>query len=146
MEDLDIIKIDDNIKYISKSFYNPGGKEDEDSTFNYDGITLHNKKEINHFFIQHFRIPKLMNYEVSVLKLLQIAYNAGQFKAERENKKSYSKKILNFYDKYNLDKISAFAKNISRCVPIKSKLRGGDYERKYLKYKAKYIKLEKIDY
>lgn len=34
--------------------------------------------------IQHFRIPIMTNYQVPLIKLFQIAYNAGQLKASQQ--------------------------------------------------------------
>jgi hypothetical protein len=61
------------------------------------------KWELEHFFLQHARIIH-NNQEPpnsNLTRLMQIAYNAGQFNAERDNK-SYPDEILNYYDKNNL--------------------------------------------
>jgi hypothetical protein len=47
-----------------------------------------------HFFFQHARIPFKTQSEASLLKLMQIAYNAGQFEAENK-KGSYNKNKFN---------------------------------------------------
>ena len=44
----------------------------------------HEQWEVEHFFLQHFRIPHLN--KASLVKLMQIAYNAGQLEAERNSK------------------------------------------------------------
>ena len=45
-----------------------------------NGQIYDNTVETNHFLIQHFRIPKLEKYRLSVVKVLQLAYNIGQLK------------------------------------------------------------------
>lgn len=143
LEGLDGIDIDNHVKYLCGEFYKPHGKEDEESIFEYGDLKLKNTIDYNHFFVQHCRIPKLMDYKVSVLKFLQIAYNAGQFSAERKlNKDSYDQKILDFYDQNSWNNIDTFAKNVSHSVP-KVKQNGGYYE-KYKAYKAKYLSLKKL--
>jgi hypothetical protein len=72
-----------------------------------NGITLDNTMEGDHFFIQHFRIPIVSKFNLTLLKLLQIAYNAGQFKAQRE-KNYYNEKIISFYDANKLDKLETY--------------------------------------
>jgi hypothetical protein len=141
LDNIDGIDIDNHIRYLCGKYYKPGGKDDEESVFEYDDLKLENVVDINHFFVQHCRIPKLMDYKVSVLKLLQIAYNAGQFKAERENKDSYDQKILDFYDDNDWININSFAKNIAHLIP-KVKSTGGYYE-KYINVKAEYLNLKK---
>lgn len=65
-------------------------KSEDDVTITIAGYTFHNMKkdggvnERDHFIIQLFRIPHLSNYSLSVLKLLQIAYNIGQLYADKE--------------------------------------------------------------
>lgn len=62
---------------------------------------LHNVEEIDHFFIQHLRIPILANLKLTRRKFAQIAYNAGQFRAEKE-KNTYNQDVVTYYDKNNL--------------------------------------------
>ncbi len=57
--------------------------------------------EETHFFFQHSRIPH-GTPNANLLKLMQIAYNAGQFTAEK-NKKSYSKNKLDYYEEHHLN-------------------------------------------
>lgn len=45
-------------------------KDHQDVILIIDGKELHNAIETNHFFIQHFRIPRLSGYKLSVLKIL----------------------------------------------------------------------------
>lgn len=58
--------------------------------------------ESNHFLIQQVRIPT--KYPVSIIKIMQIALNIGQWKGTR-NEEIY--KLIN-YNSLNLDKISSY--------------------------------------
>ena len=105
----------------------------------------------NHFFVQHFRIPVLEKNKLpvleknklSVVKVLQIAYNAGQYKAEAE-KKNYPTTILEFYDENKLNDIETFIdpKIANMEIMMKEKM-GGNYYEKYKKYKTKYLALKR---
>lgn len=84
--------------------------DDEDhafAKFEFADISLNNKKVTDHFFIQHFRIPYMEKYQLNLVKLLQIAYNVGQFKAAAEMR-SYDDSVVNFYKWNNLDDIRTF--------------------------------------
>lgn len=112
----------------------------QDCKFKYNDSTLDNKIDYHHFFIQHFRIPYLEGYDLSVLKFLQIAYNAGQLKASFENG-DYDNmpNIKKFYNDHKLDQPDTFVKKDSLNILIGGKK---DYRHKYLKYKLKYMKLK----
>ena len=71
-------------------------------------VEMTNTIESNHFFIQHARIPLMAGNKISVLKLLQIAYNAGQFAAERESENVYDATILEFYDSSKLAQLATY--------------------------------------
>lgn len=99
-----------NIAYIVSEHYKLGADvtDHTDCKFALDkNLVLDNKIEIDHFFIQHFRIPYLCNYNLSVLKLLQISYNAGQFFAGAE-KRIYNMKIANFYNLNDLSSLNTY--------------------------------------
>jgi len=97
----------------------------------------------NHFFVQHFRIPVLEKNKLSVVKVLQIAYNAGQYKAEAE-KKNYPTAILEFYDENKLNDIKTFIdSNIANMEIMMKENVGGYYYEKYKKYKTKYLALKR---
>lgn len=133
--------IENKIQYI----IGQDTKDHQDVIVKIDNIELDNRIDKYHFFIQHFRIPKLENYKLSVLKLLQIAYNSGQFKADAEANK-HDKKVIDFYYDNDLDKITTFIdEKLVGVVPEQIKV-GGDYnynyKRKYYKYKTKYLKLK----
>jgi hypothetical protein len=79
-------------------------------------IKLDNSIEVEHFFVQHFRIPFLAkNNELPLVKLMQIAYNVGQFKASKE---SYPKDLIDFYYDHKLDDIDFYLST----YPIEEKL------------------------
>lgn len=121
-------------------------KDHTDAKFKIGEHTLTNKNEPHHFYIQHFRIPFLENYKLSVVKLLQIAYNAGQFKAELEhNPKSYDQVFIDFYRQNKLDKIETFiADKYANAVPT-SKLLGGDNQyANYLTHQEQYVGLKRF--
>ena len=83
----------------------------------------HTEWERHHYLLQHGRIIA-KNPEGSLLRLLQIGYNIGQFKAENE-RKPYNDKLLKYYNDNNLDNISTYIKiKIDNKVkkPINSKL------------------------
>jgi hypothetical protein len=75
----------------------------------------------HHFFIQHFRIPKMFNYKLTVVKLLQIAYNAGQLKADMDDNR-YDGDIISFYTQNSLYDIKTYvAENfIEEVIIVKS--------------------------
>lgn len=100
-----IIKNDKN-EYVDCCFYT--------KQFN----ICNNEKEIYHFFIQMFRISLMSNYRLSLLKLLQIAYNIGQYNAARI-KKEYIDDINNFFDEHNLGNLETFInKKYFDIIPI----------------------------
>ena|SRR3989304_6311977 len=107
-----------------------------------DDTTMHNDIELEHFFVQHFRIVKLLKTEISVLKLMQISYNAGQFAAE-EDKHSYPLAISNFYDLNGLGQLKTYI-NISEVQTVNQTGGQIDYLYKYKKYKRKYLDLESM--
>lgn len=62
----------------------------------------------HHFLIQHFRIIAMCaDNTITINKLLQLAYNAGQFNADR---KKYDEKIVTFYDANKLGDIETYIK------------------------------------
>ena len=87
-------------------FVHPDDNDHQNAKFIFNNIKLDNTIELHHFFIQHFRIPKMINAEkISLLKLMQIAYNAGQFLASRN---CYPIEVLNFYDDNNMGKLETY--------------------------------------
>jgi len=82
-------------------------EDHSDSMFVLKTITLHNEHEQDHFFIQHFRIVELCEKKLSYVKLMQIAYNAGQFKAQNEVRK-YRKEVMSYYDENKLSELETY--------------------------------------
>jgi hypothetical protein len=80
----------------------------------------HTEWERHHYLLQHGRIIK-NNHEGSLLRLLQIAYNCGQFKAESE-KKSYPKEQIELYIKEKMNELSTFIKDVEINIDNKELL------------------------
>jgi hypothetical protein len=100
-------------------------KEHENVKIKIEDIILDNTKEHEHFFIQHFRISKTVGDKLSVQKLMQIAYNIGQFKATKQFDNKYNLKIINYYETNNLDKLETFIRNSKKIKIIKKVQKGG---------------------
>jgi len=115
--------------------------------------------EKHHFYLQHARVPTLNYNDASLNRLMQIAYNAGQFEAMRddefyddEKKRYYANNKLGNIETY-MDKDSLETLNVEISDDMREKLdvvlkdsqlKGGDiYKNKYFKYKNKYLRLEK---
>jgi len=102
-----------NWKESSKKIYNDlvelGVNNSE--TSEESGLS-HVEWERNHYLLQHGRII-YKNPEGSLVRLMQIAYNIGQFRAEQE-KKSYSVKQLTYYRTHKLDLLNTYIDNISK--------------------------------
>lgn len=69
---------------------------------------LNNEIVAEHFFVQHFRIPKMVGKVISVTKLMQIAYNVGQLKAVFQNEIVFDENIKEYYTKHELDKLDTY--------------------------------------
>ncbi len=79
------------------------------SVFKIGTEILCNNVETSHFFVQHARIPYLASGKLSVLKLLQIAYNAGQYRAVLvHNRESYPEAFVEFYSVNKLNIIETY--------------------------------------
>jgi hypothetical protein len=127
----------------------------------------HENWERAHYVLQTARLPK--KSDCSIQKILQIAFNIGQYQAANKTK-AYNKNVNKFIELNKLDKVKSYV-NLNECTPsyeildgyvelIKDKIeylpkaqKGGtkelanEYYEKYLKYKLKYIGLrnKKID-
>jgi len=65
-------------------------------------------KEQHHFLIQHFRLIAMCTDNIIPFnRLMQLAYNAGQFEADR---KKYDPQIVAFYDANKLGDIETYVK------------------------------------
>ena len=119
--------------------------EQTDVKLEINGQIFDNTIETNHFLVQHFRIPKLEKYRLSVVKVLQLAYNVGQLKAVFENENIYGGNLKKIYYKHHLDDISTYIpddainRHLVEKIPVQ---KGGFYYQKYLKYKIKYMTLK----
>lgn len=125
--------VNDDIKNISNKCYKIGTdkKDHSDSKFICNSINMDNTIEKEHFFIQHFRIPSLENNKLSFLKLMQIAYNAGQFEAVSEAN-GYPFEVVNFYSRNNLERIETFIDKNRINEMVNVPLYGGN--KKYIRY------------
>lgn len=106
----DLVQINPCFRDImSKIIYqiNTDKEEHTDVEITIQNIIMKNTIETNHFFIQHFRIVTVANYKLPFTKLLQIAYNAGQFRAEEE-RNTYDTIIAKFYTINRLADIDTF--------------------------------------
>lgn len=72
---------------------------------------LNNKIETEHFFVQHFRIPKMVGKIISITKLMQIAYNVGQLKAVFQNENVFDENIKKYYVMHRLNKLDTYVDN-----------------------------------
>ena len=102
-----LMDVPPTLKKLVQEHYHPLGNEDSQSTFTLHNLTLHNQTEVEHFLIQHFRLVHLQNFRLSPLKLLQVAFNAGQFQAECE-KNTYDQLFVTFYREHLLDQYETF--------------------------------------
>lgn len=108
-------------------------------------IVLDNTVDYEHFFIQLFRIPKMMNYKLPVVKIMQIAYNVGQF-TSCIAEGVYQPDIVLFFYENNLENLLTYVNRGLIIEDVQTLEMGGgnrrpgdnDYRHKYLKYKAKY--------
>lgn len=105
-------------------------KDDEDhnnskATLNKSDIVLDNTVPIEHFLVQQLRISKMNNEKLIVVKFMQLAYNIGQFMAQREVKGSYDENLLKIYSEEELDDITSYLEDYKN-YEIKNKQKGGN--------------------
>ena len=138
------VPINENIKQLTKQInYFSEDVNHEDVVIKINNIEVYNSNETDHFIIQHFRIPSMMN-RLPLVKILQIAYNVGQARAEFE-KETYNGDIRKFYTENKLSEISTFIPQEISRYDIVSKSSFGGYDinqHKYKKYKTKYLSLK----
>ena len=123
LQDYDKISVNNNIKTLSEKINFTYTVDDmDDAIVKIDGKEYKNKFEVHHFFVQHFRIPLLEKEKLSMTKLMQIAYNAGQFKSARDQGDyEDDEKMLDFYDKNDLSNITTFIdKSVLTEIPTKN--------------------------
>ena len=92
---------------------NEDKKDLTDAQFILDNLVLDNSDPKGHFLIQHFRIPIMCGARIHVVKLLQIAYNVGQFQAIRDEN-GYDDKINKFYDQHKLYDLHTYIEPIAK--------------------------------
>jgi len=102
-----------NIEWTDKSrkIYDDLKNLNVDSSESSEELTFklsHSEWEKQHFLIQHGRII-YKNKNGTIVRLMQIAYNIGQFKAENEREK-YSDNIIKYYNDNKLDDINTYIK------------------------------------
>ena len=103
-----------------------------------------------------FSIPTLNYNTPNLVRLMQIAYNAGQLKAAY-NDEIYTPELKQYYKENNLDNIETYmdleslqllndeiTKEMMASVKALHNvdMKGG-YKKKYFKYKNKYLELKK---
>lgn len=113
----------------------------------------HDDWERAHFVLQTIRIPKTS--DCSLLKILQLGLNIGQYRAMNE-KTQYDPKVNNFIKKNKLDQISSYIHcilpsdlidkaiiDMNKQIELLDEQVGGNiYYHKYMKYKEKYLSLQ----
>lgn len=101
--------------------------------------------ERHHYILQHGRIIN-KNPDGKLVRLLQIAYNAGQFKKELE-KEAYPSNQMKYYIENELNKVTSYIEKIPKLPnnvvtelrdKFKSNLTGG-HRQNYEKYFEYYI-------
>jgi len=103
-----IVKLKNSfIEFVNSLNYTFTDKDHEDAKLILGEICIDNVIP-NHFLIQHIRIPKLANFELSLLKFCQLAYNIGQIKACFQHEHAFDQSIIDFYFQNQLDKFSTY--------------------------------------
>jgi hypothetical protein len=93
-------------------------KDQEKVKLTINSIELDNQIEPHHFFIQHYRILVTSNFELSPMKLMQVAYNIGQLKAQNKIHK-YDEKLMDYYKENKLNNVNTFV-DIDKIKLIKN--------------------------
>lgn len=99
--------------------YQPIGVEDDEAKITIGEHTLSNKIEQEHFLVQLFRIPKLANFELPFVKLMQLAYNAGQLQAKLDTN-AYEADVTSFINQNNLINIDTYISNPDDLLEAKT--------------------------
>ena len=99
------IQWNESAKKIYDDLISLGANNSEDWK---DSGLSHPDWERQHYLLQHGRII-FKNPDGNLVRLYQIAYNIGQFKAENEKNK-YSENILKYYNDNKLDDINTYIK------------------------------------
>lgn len=104
------MEVNESIKQLIKSCYFTNDNISIRIIDPTSSVTLYTTTDFNDFFIQHFRIPSIANFELSVLKFLEIAYNTGQYDAGH-NENIYDKNVNDFYVTNNLGNPETYVLN-----------------------------------
>lgn len=144
-------KFEDHIMYESRD-----DKHDK-VTMKIGSQNFDNEIADDHFLIQHFRIAKMNNYRLPLVKVLQIAYNVGQARASLENGK-YNNDVVQFYNLHRLGNVETYLEpnDCCRLIPAVLTQSGGvnykkscltqkdvDYKKLYFDKKLEYIEAKK---
>jgi hypothetical protein len=121
--------------------YDESDKDQDKVKLELNSVKLDNQVEIDHFFIQHYRLLVTSNFELSALKLMQVAYNIGQLKAQNKFNK-YDDKLMEYYKSNNLNNISTFV-DIDDVKLVKDTSQTGGFKLNTLKL---FYKFKKIDF
>ena len=66
--------------------------------------------KINHFFLQHVRIP-YKNKQGNIMRLMQVAYNSGQMIASKNEYDKYGlHKYISYYHNYDMANMDTYVK------------------------------------
>jgi hypothetical protein len=97
-----IYRIAEEVNYNKNDNHN-------DATIDIADTKFLNTLETSHFLVQHFRIPTMVSEKRENIrtKLIQVAYNIGQAKAEIE-RGTYSSAVVEFYKSNKLNDITTF--------------------------------------
>jgi len=109
-----------------------------------------------HFILQLIRIPK--NNQCSIQRLLQVAFNIGQYYAVLDNpiyNSIYTPDVIQYFTDNKLSDINSYI-NLDQCITsidssllqkiidgVNSELDQLQFKSKYLKYKSKYLAIKK---
>lgn len=131
--------IDEIQELIKNKLYNfdESDKDQEKVKLTISSIKLNNEVEQDHFFIQHYRILNTSNFELSPMKLMQVAYNIGQLKAQNKMNK-YDDKLMEYYIAHELNNIKTFV-DIDNIKLVKDTTQKGGYNNKLF---YKFIKID----
>jgi hypothetical protein len=130
----------DNINDIYDFFHDDlGMRGEEDDEKNEDW-------EKYHFFLQLARIPK--KNKLDLIRLLQVAYNIGQYNCDKEEEK-YDENAMMIFNENNLGKLVSYSsheinENDANTLIsfINDIIKEEQYHKKYIKYKNKYLSLK----
>ena len=106
-------KLFESVNYVSN------GSEDADATITVVGQTYSNTIEKYHFLVQLFRIPKLAGFTLPLVKVLQIAYNAGQLQAMIDNN-AYTSELIQFINTNKLTSIESYLDDSGKSIDVKT--------------------------